>query len=213
MLDFAAGRHRRTRLEKIRKAIALDPSLPEQSRSLAEVLIKAGQPERALAALARCSPHRPLRRCGLGSRRQAIDRKRRNARGLLRFRKGHSPAAGLRHHISTISRWHWSAPTASTRRRSVPKPRCAPTRISPTRMNCWAASSPESGNCRRPRANIGARWNCGPIRAARTCCLGNVLAAQGDISGASEHLREAAKSRDAAIARQAAQALRQIGVR
>jgi len=43
--------------------------------------------------------------------------------------------------------------------------------------------------------------------------LGNVLAAQGDASGAAEHLREAARSRDAAIAQQASQALRQMGVR
>jgi len=41
--------------------------------------------------------------------------------------------------------------------------------------------------------------------------LGNILAAQGDVAGATEHLREAAKSSDAAIAQQASQALRQIG--
>jgi len=43
--------------------------------------------------------------------------------------------------------------------------------------------------------------------------LGNVLAAQGDAAGASEHLREAARSGDAAIAQQATQALRQMGAR
>jgi predicted CXXCH cytochrome family protein len=37
--------------EKLRKAIALDPYLPSQSRSLAEVLLKAGQREEARAAL------------------------------------------------------------------------------------------------------------------------------------------------------------------
>jgi Tfp pilus assembly protein PilF len=43
--------------------------------------------------------------------------------------------------------------------------------------------------------------------------LGNVLAAQHDTSGAAEQLRIAAKDSDAAIAAQAAQMLRQIGVR
>ena len=50
MLDFASGNTLR-RVEKIRKAIELDPSLPDQSRSLAEVLAKAGQPDLARAAL------------------------------------------------------------------------------------------------------------------------------------------------------------------
>ena len=43
--------------------------------------------------------------------------------------------------------------------------------------------------------------------------LGTVLAAAGDKEGAAAHLREAAKGNDAAIARQAAQALRDLGIR
>lgn len=43
--------------------------------------------------------------------------------------------------------------------------------------------------------------------------LGTVLAAQGDKEGAAAHLREAAKGNDAAVARQAAQALRDLGIR
>jgi Tfp pilus assembly protein PilF len=41
--------------------------------------------------------------------------------------------------------------------------------------------------------------------------LARVLNAQGDRAGAVQHLREAAKDRDAGVAQQAAQALRQIG--
>jgi tetratricopeptide (TPR) repeat protein len=41
--------------------------------------------------------------------------------------------------------------------------------------------------------------------------LGDVLAAQGDVAGATEHLRKAAGGTDAAIAQQATQALRRIG--
>jgi predicted CXXCH cytochrome family protein len=43
--------------------------------------------------------------------------------------------------------------------------------------------------------------------------LGTVLAAAGDKSGAAAHFREAAKGNDAAVARQAAQALRDLGMR
>ena len=42
--------------------------------------------------------------------------------------------------------------------------------------------------------------------------LARVLAAQGDRSGAIEHLREAAKGRDAEVAQQATRALQQLGV-
>lgn len=43
--------------------------------------------------------------------------------------------------------------------------------------------------------------------------LGNVFAAQGDKEGAAAHFREAAKGNDADVARQAAQALRALGIR
>src|SRR6202011_6210809 len=50
MLDELTGRSS-SAVEKIRKAIALDPYLPEQSRSLAEILAKTQQPDLARAAL------------------------------------------------------------------------------------------------------------------------------------------------------------------
>ncbi len=43
--------------------------------------------------------------------------------------------------------------------------------------------------------------------------LGSVLAAEGDSEGAALHFREAAKGNDAAVARQAEQALKEIGIR
>jgi tetratricopeptide (TPR) repeat protein len=43
--------------------------------------------------------------------------------------------------------------------------------------------------------------------------LGTVLAAEGDRDGAAAHFREAAKGNDAVVARQAAQALRDMGIR
>lgn len=43
--------------------------------------------------------------------------------------------------------------------------------------------------------------------------FGMVLAAEGDTAGAALHLRAAAKGNDAVVARQAAQALRDIGIR
>ena len=49
-LDAAAGRNA-AGADKIRKAIALDPMLPEQSFDLAEVLVKAGHREAEQVAL------------------------------------------------------------------------------------------------------------------------------------------------------------------
>jgi lipopolysaccharide biosynthesis regulator YciM len=43
--------------------------------------------------------------------------------------------------------------------------------------------------------------------------LGTVLAAEGDRDGAAAHLRTAAKGNDAAVAGQALEALRELGVR
>jgi predicted CXXCH cytochrome family protein len=43
--------------------------------------------------------------------------------------------------------------------------------------------------------------------------LGTVLASEGDAAGAAAHLRAAAQGNDAAVARQAAQALREMGIR
>src|SRR5262249_13368891 len=50
LLEAASGRSAEA-IEKIQSAIALDPSLPEKSRSLAEILAKTGRPDWALAAL------------------------------------------------------------------------------------------------------------------------------------------------------------------
>ena len=50
-----------------------------------------------------------------------------------------------------------------------------------------------------------------PTLARAQLRLARVLAAQGDLDGAASHFREAAKSNDAAIARQAVQALRELG--
>src|SRR5262249_60185824 len=48
--DFASGSPSDA-AEKIRRAIALDPTLPDLSRGLAEILVKAGQHQQAQAAV------------------------------------------------------------------------------------------------------------------------------------------------------------------
>jgi tetratricopeptide (TPR) repeat protein len=52
-----------------------------------------------------------------------------------------------------------------------------------------------------------------PDSARAQLQLGTVLAAEGDKEGAAVHFREAAKGHDAAVARQAEQALREMGIR
>ena len=87
MLDLASDELRR--VEKIRKAIELDPSLPDQSRTLAEILYRnPGNPTPPGPPLA--TPYASIltMTMRLGFRRPRARRKRRNGRVLLRLRTG-----------------------------------------------------------------------------------------------------------------------------
>ena len=66
---------------------------------------------------------------------------------------------------------------------------------------------------RESAAEYGAAVALQPGLARVQFRLGTVLAAEGDRDGAATHFREAAKGNDAAIARQAEQALREMGIR
>ena len=78
-------------------------------------------------------------------------------------------------------------------------------------MNCSAAFMRGRMNWLRRRGNIRRRWRCKPDLARVQLSLATVLAAEGDKEGAAAHFREAAKGSDAAVARQAEQALRDHG--
>ena len=181
MLDSSSGRTAEA-IEKIQKAIALDPSLPEKSRSLAEILVKAGQPDRAQAALRdalRIDPYdddawdlagRLLAEKGKYPKRCTISKER--------FACVPAPDR-----IFTIMRWRSPAPIDSMRRRNAPEPRYAPMAILRKPMNCWEGFSrkrqlPEAAREYRRALELRPDLSRAHLR------LGNVLAAQGDISGA-----------------------------
>ena len=67
-------------------------------------------------------------------------------------------------------------------------------------MNCWEGFWRRKPQLSDAAASIGGRWHCGRMSAALHLRLGNVLAAQGNAGDAAQHLREAAKGSDAAIA-------------
>jgi tetratricopeptide (TPR) repeat protein len=66
---------------------------------------------------------------------------------------------------------------------------------------------------REAAREYGAALELAPALARAHLRLGTVLAAEGDRDGAAAHFREAAKGNDAAVARQAAEALRDMGIR
>jgi predicted CXXCH cytochrome family protein len=211
MLDMASGRASGA-VEKIRKAIALDPSLPDQSRSLAEVLDKSGQPDLAQAALRealRADPYddaawdlagRVL--IGKGEMPEAFyDFER-----AVRLRPGYAPYLyDFALALVRGDRFDEAQQRAEAAVQADP--------------NLADAHELLGGLFVRKRQLLEAAREyrrtveLQPASSRAHLRLGNVLAAQGDISGAAEHLREAARGADAAIAQQATQALRELGAR
>jgi predicted CXXCH cytochrome family protein len=211
MLDFALGRASDA-VEKVQKAIALDPTLPEQSRSLAEILAKSGQADRAQTAL----------RDAL--RTDPYDDAAWHLAGRLLTEKGEMPEAFYDFEKAIYLRPGYGLYLYDFALALVRADRYDEAQ---ERVEAAVRTDPNLADAHQLLGGLFARKQQLP-EAAREyrraielqpgssrahLQLGNVLAAQGDMAGASEHLREAAKNGDAATAQQATQLLRQIGVR
>lgn len=210
MLDFDAGRTADA-AEKVRKAIALDPSLPGQSRSLAEILLKAGQRDPAQTALADALRTDPYDDGAWDLAGRVVAEKGEMAEALYDFGKATrlSPrdASHLYDYALTLARMN---------------------RMDEAKQQAESALSadPNLPDAHELLGGIFEKQNSLPdaIREYRRVLelhpemsrvhfeLGSVLARQRDFTGAAEEMRAAAKSDDAAIARQAAQALQQMGI-
>jgi tetratricopeptide (TPR) repeat protein len=82
-----------------------------------------------------------------------------------------------------------------------------PARLSPERPHARKKELPEAAR------EYAAALALKPDLARAQLHLGTVLAAEGDKEGAAAHFREAAKGNDAGVARQAEQALKDLGIR
>ena len=213
MLDSTFGTRCRGGRED-RKAIELDPSLPEQSRRLAEILAKSGQPDRAQAALRDALRTDPYDDDSLGSRRPRVRPKRANCPKPFTISKEPSGCAPDMRRISTISRWRWSAPTGSTRRRSARKTRCGRIRICADAHELLGGLFDEKAAVARGRPRVPASARVAARFESRALAIGQrARRAGGRRRRGANTARGGPRAAMRPIAQQAAQALRQIGAR
>jgi predicted CXXCH cytochrome family protein len=190
--------------ERIQKAIALDPWLPDQSRRLAE----ATHRESALQDALRTDP---------------FDDAAWDLGGRILAEKGKFPEAffdferAIRLHPSAQYRYDYALALVRADRFDDAQAQAQMA----VRADAGLVEAHEllgglhvrkkelAEAAREYRATLALK----PDLARAQLRLGTVLAAQGDKDGAAVYFREAAKGNDAAVARQAAQALREMGIR
>jgi predicted CXXCH cytochrome family protein len=210
MFDSAGGRASEA-VEKIRRALALDSSLPDLSRSLAEVLAKTGQRDAARAAVQdalRADPYDDVA-WDISGRMLAEAGEMPEAyydfERAIRLRPGHAP-------------YYYDYALALIRGDRFDEAQTqaeASVRLDPNLADThellgglFARKRELTDAAREYRKTIELRPDSSRVHLR----LGNVLAAHGDVAAAAEHLRKAAAGNDEAVAQQAAQALRQMGV-
>ncbi|MEO8368238.1 MAG: tetratricopeptide repeat protein [Candidatus Solibacter sp.] len=211
LLDTSSGRTPEA-IDKIERAIALDPSLPEKSRKLAEILAKDGKADRAEAALRDALRIDPYDEDAWDLAGRILSEKGEIAEAMYDFEKAIRLRPGSAPHL-----YDYALALARANRFDEAQTRAeAAVGID---GNLAEAHELLGGLFERKRQYPEAANEYRRAVAARPgfsrahLRLGTVLAAQGSVAEAKEHLREAAKSGDAAIAQQAAKALQQLGVR
>ncbi|MDP9170458.1 MAG: tetratricopeptide repeat protein [Acidobacteriota bacterium] len=206
LLDLTAGRYPEA-LTSIRKAIALDSSLPEQSRSLAEVLIKLGEPDQALAALDEALRTDPYDDAAWDLRGRVLTDRGGTAEAAYDFEKAIALRPGDASHLFDyalalvrMNRFDEAQARAEAAVRADPKLAEAHQLLGGIFESTHKV--PEAAR------EYGRAVELQPGLGQAQLRLGLMLTAQGDAAGGAKHLREAARSADPAIARQAAAALR-----
>jgi tetratricopeptide (TPR) repeat protein len=211
LLDSSSGR-KSDAIERVRKAIAIDPSLPEKSRRLADLLANAGQWEAAEAAAREALRIDPYDEDAWDLSGRILSEKGESAEAMYAFER----AVSLRPGSATFLYDYGLALARSQRFDEAQAHAEAAIRADPKHAEShellgglfekkkqWADAA------REYRQAIEFR----PESARVHLRLGSVLAAQGDVSGAREHLRKASQGTDPAAAREAARALQQLGGR
>jgi predicted CXXCH cytochrome family protein len=209
LLDLAAADFT-SAAAKIRKAIGLDPTLPDQSRSLAEALAKGGQPDAALAACDDALRTDPYDDAAWDLSARILAEKSRWSEASYAFEKAIRLRPGTASYLYDFAlalvradRFDEALPRAEAAA-------AADANVAETQEllgGLYSRKGRLSDAARSYRRAVELR----PDSAAARLRLGSVLAAQGDLAAAADQLRKAAASSDPAIARQASEALRRIG--
>lgn len=209
LLDFRAGRDAEA-AEKIRKAISLDSTLPDQSRSLGEVLLRQGQLNAAQQAFTEAL------------RTDPYDDAAWDLQGRLLTERGQMPDA-----VFSFERAIRLRPKSATNLYDYALALVRMNRFDQARTRAEAAvdADPKSvpshellGRLFERDRNLGSAaaeyrtvLELQPSMGSAHLRLGTVLIAQGNAQSGLDHLRLAAKSADPDTARQAAEAIRQLG--
>jgi predicted CXXCH cytochrome family protein len=197
-------------IEKMQKAIALDPGLPGEYTTLAGFLAAAGQKDRAEAALREALRVDPYDAAAWDLAGRALAEKRQFPEALFDFEKAIRYRPNFAPHLydyaltlSSASQFDRSQEAAETAVRANPKMAEAHALLGG--LLARKRQLPEAA------AEYSQAVRLRPDFARVRLDLASVFVAQGDMRGAVEQLREAAKSKDPEIARLAAGALKRIG--
>lgn len=208
ILDVAAGRAG-AGVEKIRKAISLDPSLPEKSRRLAEVLLVTGDLNGAMAALTVALKTDPYDEDAWDLAGRVLSQQGQTEEAMFHFERAVKLRPDSAPHL-----FDYGLALARAGRFDEAQARGeAAVKVQPGFADAHELLGGIFEQKRQiPQAVAAYRrtLELRPEASRPHLRLGVVLAAQGDRTGAEEHLREAAKARDAAVARQAAALLQQL---
>jgi predicted CXXCH cytochrome family protein len=210
-IDFALGRIEGA-IAKMEKAIALDPELPGEHAALAQILLATGQTDRAGAALQEALRIDPYDGTAYNLRGRALAAKGELAESLYNFEKATRLRPGYAPHLYdyglallSVNRFDDAQASAEAALHADPNMAEAHELLGGllARKRQLAEAAREYNEALRLRPDFD--------RAHLD--LATVLAAQGDMPGAVQHLRAAAAGRDPRVAQQASAALQRLGQR
>ena len=209
LLEAAAGRVP-AGVAKLKKAIDLDPTLPGKSRSLAEISLQAGDLTGTAEALRDALRIDPYDEDAWDIAGRLASQKGETAEAIYNFEKSVKLRPSSATHL-----FDFALALARAGRMEEAQQRAE----AALRLKADYAEAHDllGGIFEQKRqlpqaaAEYRRTLELRPESARTHLRLGVVLAAQGDRSGSEEHLREAAKGRDASVAQQATQLLRQMG--
>jgi predicted CXXCH cytochrome family protein len=190
--------------ERIQKAIALDPWLPDQSRRLAEV----SHSESALKDALRTDPFDDAA-WDLGGRIMAENKKFQDA--FFDFERAIKLRPSGRYMYDYALALARADRFDEAQREAVQAVRADASLVEPHEL--LGGLHARKNELSQAADAYSAALALKPDLARAHFQLAKVLAAQGDKAGAATHFRDAANGTDSAIARQAEQALRDLGIR
>jgi tetratricopeptide (TPR) repeat protein len=208
-LDFSLGRTDAA-IKKMEKAVALEPDLPGGHAGLAEILWRTGNAKRAESELRAALGMDPYDASAYNLMGRVLAGEGQAAESLFDFEKATRLRSGYAPHL-----YDYALELSSVDR--LDDARVAIDAALEADPDLAEAHELLGGLLAGKRQLAEAAHEYGeairlkPEFARAHLDLGRVLAEQGDISGAIEHLRKAAAGSDPVIARLATQALQRIG--